>query len=265
MSGFIKLHRQLLDWEWYKDIPVRILFEHCLLKANYKAKKWQGIVIEVGSFVTSYENLSFETGLTVQQVRTALNKLKSTGEVTSTSTSRYSIITIKNWNDYQDINTQDNKQATNEQQTSNKQITTTKESKEREESKERKNIVFTKCVVEEKKLDPFFENSIIQEFQKYHLMNFNCKAFLSANQRQKLMELNSDITDFKETIPIALKKLKEVNFDFPNFTPTANWLLKEDNYTAILNGAYDKKKDKFDLYREELARNGQTWLYQRGI
>lgn len=258
MSGFIKLHRQLLDWEWYKDLPVRILFEHCLLKANYKTKNWQGIVIEVGSFVTSFENLAFETGLTVQQVRTAIKKLKSTGEITSKSTSRYSIITIKNWNDFQESNTQDNKQITNEQQTNNKQITTTKESKERKEYKESKNIFISKCDVKEKKLDPFFENSIIQEFQKYYLLNFNCKAFLSANQRQKIMELNSDIPDFKEAIPIALEKLKNVKFDIPNFTPTANWLLKDDNFTAVLNGAYDKTKDKFDLYREELARNGQT-------
>lgn len=114
-------------------------------------------------------------------------------------------------------------------------------------------------VFENKKdLDPFFENSIIQEFQKHYLLIFGCKAFLSANQRQKLMELNADIPDFKNEIPNILNKLKNVNFDFPNFTPTANWLLKDDNCTAILNGAFDKKKDKFDLYREELERNGQT-------
>ena len=258
MTGYIKTFRKMLDWEWYKDIPVRILFEHCLLKANFKPKKWQGIIIEVGSFVTSFDNLAFETGLTVQQVRTALNKLKSTGEVTSKSTSRYSIITIKNWNDYQESNTQDNKQITNNQQTNNKQITTTKESKERKECKESKNIFISKCVANEKKLDPFFDNPIIQEFQKNHLLVFGCKAFLTANQRQKLMELNADIPDFKEEIPNILRKLKEVDFDFPNFTPTANWLLKDDNCTALLNGAYDKKKDKFDLYREELERNGQT-------
>ena len=256
MSGFIKLHRQLLDWEWYKDLPVRILFEHCLLKANYKTKNWQGIVIEAGSFVTSYESLSLETGLTVRQIRTALNKLKSTGELTHKGQSRYSIITIKNWVEYQSDDKQNDKQMTNERQTNDKQTTTTKESKERKEYKESKNIFISN--VKEKKLDPFFENSIIQEFQKYYLLNFNCKAFLSANQRQKIMELNSDIPDFKEAIPIALEKLKNVKFDIPNFTPTANWLLKDDNFTAVLNGAYDKTKDKFDLYREELARNGQT-------
>ena len=110
--------------------------------------------------------------------------------------------------------------------------------KEREEQKE-------------KKQDPFFENSIIQEFQKNYLKNFNTRAYLSATQRTKLMELNSDIPDFKETIPIALEKLKNIEFDLPNFTPTANWLLREDNYTAVLNGTYDKKKTIWEELREE--------------
>ena len=132
MSGFIKLHRQLLDWEWYKDLPVRILFEHCLLRANYKTKNWQGIVIEVGSFVTSYDNLAFETGLTVQQVRTAIKKLKSTGEITTNSTNKFTLITVVNWEEYQvkEVYPTSNltRSATNEQQTNNKRITNKQQS-----------------------------------------------------------------------------------------------------------------------------------------
>ena len=113
MQGFIKLHRQITEWEWYSNINVCRLFIHCLLKANHKDNKWQGIVIERGSFITSIENLAFETGLSGQQIRTALNKLKSTGEITSKTTNRYSVISIKNWDMYQVDNKQDNKQITN--------------------------------------------------------------------------------------------------------------------------------------------------------
>ena len=42
MEGWIKLHRQILDWEWYDDINVKVLFLHLLLTANYEDKKWQG-------------------------------------------------------------------------------------------------------------------------------------------------------------------------------------------------------------------------------
>jgi len=87
--------------------------------------------------------LSEKTGLTFQQVRTALNKLKSTGEITIQTTNRFSLITIVNWalyqNDTDDCNKQhntpSNKQITNHQQADNKQITTNKNDKNDKNSK----------------------------------------------------------------------------------------------------------------------------------
>ena len=72
------------------------------------------------------------------------------------------------------------------------------------------------------------------------------------------MELNSEIPDFKETIPTAIERLKNLKFSLPNFTPTANWLLKDDNYTAIMNGTFEQKKDEFDIYCEKASGDEQT-------
>ena len=130
VNGYIKLYRKMLNWEWYTNIPVRILFEHCLLKANYQDKNWQGIIIKKGSFVTSYEKLSIETTLTVRQIRTAINKLKMTNELTIKTNNKYSIISINNWDSYQMDDTQNDNQMTNKRQTNDKQMTTTKEYKE---------------------------------------------------------------------------------------------------------------------------------------
>lgn len=129
MDGFIKLHRKFIEWEWYTDNNVKILFLHLLLSVNHKDNKWRGQLVKKGSFITSYEKLAIATNLTIQQVRTALNKLKSTGEITYKSTSLNSIITINNWDEYQENNKQNNKQITNEQQTNNKRITTNKNDK----------------------------------------------------------------------------------------------------------------------------------------
>ena len=101
MAGYIKLYRQLEIWEWYTDIPTKVLFIHCLIRANHKPNKWRGMTIETGSFVTSYSKLSSETGLSVRAVRTSLNRLKSTSEVTHETTSEFSIINIVKWADYQ--------------------------------------------------------------------------------------------------------------------------------------------------------------------
>lgn len=121
-SGWIKLHRKFLEWEWYDDINTKVLFLHCLLKANHKSKKWRGNLIRRGTFITSINHLSEETGLSSQNVRTSLNKLQSTGEVNKVSTSANTCITIINYDDYQDTN----KPLTNDQQTTNKRLTTTK-------------------------------------------------------------------------------------------------------------------------------------------
>lgn len=112
MQGWIKIHRQLLDWEWYNDINTFRLFMHILLKAQHKPIEWQGIKIDAGSFVTSLDKLSKETGLSIRKVRTALDNLKTTHELTSKTTSRYSIITVNNWNKWQTNDTQNDKQTT---------------------------------------------------------------------------------------------------------------------------------------------------------
>lgn len=122
-QGFIKLHRQVEDWEWYKNIPVKILFIHCLLRANHKERKWQGINIKRGQFITSLDNLAYETGLTKMQIRTAINKLKLTHEITYQTTHSYSMITVNNWDNFQLDNTPNNTPITYEQHTNNTPIT----------------------------------------------------------------------------------------------------------------------------------------------
>ena len=96
-NEYIKVYRRFVGWEWYQDIGTKVLFIHCLLRANWKESSWKGIKLEPGQFVTSLNKLSEETGLTVDQVRTALNHLKKTGEITSKSQSKFRIITVKNW------------------------------------------------------------------------------------------------------------------------------------------------------------------------
>ena len=137
MNGYVKLFRSIEKWEWYTDVNTTKLFLHCLIKANHKASKWRGIVIESGSFITSYGKLSAETGLSVRNVRTSLNRLKSTQEVTHQTTNDYSIISIVKWSLYQssedladtENDTVSDNQVTSKRQASDKQVTTNKNDK----------------------------------------------------------------------------------------------------------------------------------------
>ena len=110
MDGWIKLHRKILNWEWYDDINTKVLFLHLLLTANHKEQKWKGKTIMRGQRITSLQHLADEIQLSVQQTRTALGKLKSTNEITIKSTSKYTLITIEKYSDYQDYEEENNKQ-----------------------------------------------------------------------------------------------------------------------------------------------------------
>lgn len=101
MNGHIKLHRGMLEWGWYKDLPTCKLWLHILLRAGYRACTWQDKEIPRGAFVTSCAALSAESGLTVKQVRTALAKLKKTGEITVETNRHYSMITVSKYDEYQ--------------------------------------------------------------------------------------------------------------------------------------------------------------------
>lgn len=100
-GGFITLHRKILDWHWYDDIATTRLFIHLLLNANHAPKEWRGRMIERGQVVTGRQQLSAETGLSEQQIRTCIKRLKSTNEITSKATNKYTIITLVNYSYYQ--------------------------------------------------------------------------------------------------------------------------------------------------------------------
>lgn len=99
--GYVRLYRNFTYWQWYTDIPCKTLYLHCIFSANHVSKKWNGIVVKKGTFVTSLQNLSVSTGLTIMQIRTALKKLKSTNEITYTSTNKNTVIEVLNYCDYQ--------------------------------------------------------------------------------------------------------------------------------------------------------------------
>lgn len=102
-NGFVKLHRSLLKWEWYDDLNTFKLFMHLLLTVNYYDSKWHGVMIKRGSRAISRNKLAKETKLSEQSVRTAIKHLISTGELTKQNMGQYSILTITNYDKYQDV------------------------------------------------------------------------------------------------------------------------------------------------------------------
>jgi len=145
-NGWIKIHRSLTEWEWYHDTNVVRVFLHILLRANHKTKKWQGHTVERGELITSYGHLADELGLSVRNIRTVISKLKSTGELTSKSTSKFTKLTICQYETYQSFEGPTDKQT---DKPSDKQATSDRQQLKNEKNEKKKG---KEVLVEEKEL-----------------------------------------------------------------------------------------------------------------
>lgn len=145
---YIKLNRKIMDWEWYGNINTCRLFIHMLLRANWKDGRFEGKVIPRGSFVSSLPKLADETSLTIREVRTAISHLKSTGEVTCKTYSKYTVFTVKNYCEYQSSDIQNDSQTTGKRHSNDILMTTI------EEKKEGKNLKKEDTNVSKKKFVP---------------------------------------------------------------------------------------------------------------
>lgn len=225
-NGWIKLHRCLTDWEWYDDPNTFRVFMHILLTANHEAKQWHGHTIEAGQKITSVGHLAEETGLSVRNVRTALDHLKATGELTIKPTNKFSLITVENWGKYQgadcETDKQSDKRATNNRQTTDKQPTTNKNEKNIKNEKkysENPNLdtAFKSYIEHRKQLKkPMTDNAIKLAMKKLTQLADNDKDRIAiieesiANGWQGLFALKKDQPKPEEVKPKKYKEFKPV-------------------------------------------------------
>ena len=104
-STFIKLDRNIQEWRWYTNANTFRVFVHLLLNANIKSNDFENAKIKRGELATSYDKIANTLKLSNQQVRTAISHLKSTGEITVTRYSKFIVISIVNYAQYQDKST----------------------------------------------------------------------------------------------------------------------------------------------------------------
>jgi hypothetical protein len=191
-SGWVKNHRAIEEWEWYTADHMAHLFQHLIRNANHEDKTWQGKVIKRGQLVTGRIALSEQTGISEQSIRTCLNRLKSTSEITIETTNKFSIITINKYEDYQNpdeadnqvINQQSNQQLTNNQPTTNQQLTTNKNDKNVKNDK-KKNKKTGQTSLPVAKTDHL--GDMLKEFQEAYLVNGDEYIVLNPGKEREAM------------------------------------------------------------------------------
>ena len=245
-GNYIRIYRKIMRWEWYTNGNTMRVFFHLLLNANWKDGRYRGYEIPRGSLVVGRKKLAKELKMSEQSVRTALEHLKSTNEITTKTTNRFTIVTLVNYDNYQVIgndgnhqtNQQPNQQSTNNQPTTNHN----RINKEYKESNKeniysgesehafgiRGNVYLTMDEVEElKKLYPDRYKDMIDDFSLYK--SSSGKAYKNdfdtmiryernKNPNTKIIELDFLNTDWHEwDLPQwskAIKAGKATNDDF---------------------------------------------------
>ena len=120
LVGRIMLDRKIINWRWYDDANTSRVFIHLLLCAVFVDElPYHDTVLKKGQWLTTRKQLSSELGISEQAVRTALKHLESTGEITTKLTNNKTLITVENYEFYQDKSTVANQRSTNDQPTTN--------------------------------------------------------------------------------------------------------------------------------------------------
>lgn len=254
-ESYITLSRKILNWEWYSDINTKTLFLHMLLKANWKDGRFCGEEIKRGSFASSYAKLALETGLSVQNVRTAINHLKSTGEITVNQHVKYSVFTINNYCKYQLTNTQNNSQATDNQQPTNSQLTTI------EKGNKDKNIISAKADIGSKteKTDICttireLYNSVCGSYPRLVKMSESRKKAIKAR-----INTGYTVDDFKTLFEKAEASDFLKGKNNRNWRATFDWLICDRNMAKVLDGNYDSLKREVKVDEPEDPCSVRLW------
>lgn len=256
--GWIKLHRSILEWEWYDDHNTTRLFFHLLLKANHSDAKYKGVIIKRGTLVTGQDVLASQVGISRMILRTCLERLKLTNEITIKTSGKGSIIQIVNYNNYQSITSDlttdkptDNQQITNDQPAINQRLTTNnknkKEEEEEEEFKEEKRI--------EKKVYA----------KDVHTCLYNCLKFFPKHLHPSKDVINVWLDTIEklnriEKLPFDIiegivKKTRNDDFWSKNFLSIPKLRKKDKNgvmYILVFNESI--KKEDYDKFSEESVK-----------
>ena len=224
-NGWVKLHRKMLDNPIImKDAEHLAVWMYLLLNAThaeypalFKGKK---ITLLPGQLITGCISIGKQLSITESKVRRILNDFIIDGQIDRQTSNKNSLITILNWDVYQNFDGQNDNQVTDKRRTSDGQVTTNKKNKN---VKNDKNVINTYSDIPEL-------NAAILEFVKFRK---SIKKPMTDNAVNLMLnKLNKLTTNVNEQIEIinqsilggwtGIYPLKEQKKE-----PTPNWLKKD--------------------------------------
>lgn len=188
MEGWIKIHRKILDNPIIcKDSDYLSVWIYLLLNATHKEIpalfKGERITLQQGQLITGRKSIASKLKISESKIYRIINEFKSEHQIEQQTSNKNSLITILNWNKYQQNEQQ------NETQMNNKRTT----SEHKQECKEIYLYLFNKYKAEIEKENESKKISIIAQCK-------NCKEYselTTEEQEQLFIDLMSIDKRFK--------------------------------------------------------------------
>jgi len=245
MEGWIKIYRITLDKPiWVFSTPEqKVILITLLLMANHKENSWEWkgekYICKPGQFITSLEGIVKKAGkgITIQNVRTSLKRFENLDFLTDESTKQNRLITICNWDIYQDKNEEPNNEA-------NRQLTTNKNDKN---VKNDKNIRINKAITNNNSVD-FLQNRKI--LFKESLMPFVEKY--SKETVRAFYDYWSEVSQKNNKMKWEMQKTWETNLRLSTWKRNENSFSKKINAVPVKQSVLEHNKEVTRKYMEGL-------------
>lgn len=235
-EGWIKLHRKLLDNPvTMKDTDHLAVWIYLLLNASHNEHsalfKGEKIILKPGQLITGRKSIALALHINESKVERILKSLKSEQQIEQQTSSKNRLISITNWEFYQQSEQQNEQQVNNKRTTNEQQVNTNKNIKN--DKNGRKDI----C---QNILDLF--NKICCSFGRVKNITKNRAETISDSLK------TYSVDDFKK----VFEKAEQSDFlkgnNNRNWLASFDWLIKEDNMAKVLEGKYNKQNKQSNKF-----------------
>lgn len=142
MSGWIKIHRKMLDNPIVcKDSEYLAVWAYILLNATHKEhpSMFQGnkIVLKPGQLITGRKTIAEKFKISESKVQRILKSFENEHQIEQQNGNKNRLITILSWDEYQGSEQQDEREMNNSRTTTEQQLNTYKNKRIKEQKNER--------------------------------------------------------------------------------------------------------------------------------
>ena len=92
--GFVQLSDDLPNWDWFNDKNTVYVYIRLLLGASWSERDYKGVHLQRGQLIISQREFAEKCDISRQELRTILDRLIATHKITQTSTHKFSLITL---------------------------------------------------------------------------------------------------------------------------------------------------------------------------